>query len=428
MNRANLWASVRIAVLCTWCLGYPHLASAAESLRNDLADAATTIKKFLDKSGISSIAVGDFTGPAARNTAFGPGIRKVLGEELARLGLMVKQDGATVGVKGRFRPESEPFEGTRLRIEFELEDANGAPLTAFNDRVTIDHSTAQNSGLKRDVKVEDGKFSLVATGSKDDPASAGLISRAIGGTADFQKNIGPPNGDTAINAADRPTAFATPDGVVKPSRTSPLGLQVLVGGQPRAVNFDAGQPYVALHKDETFQLRMIGSPRHETALTVELDGVNSFAFSELRYDTQDFRQGTPRFSRWILPPSQPLLLMGWHRTNSEVSKFKMTDRFEESAPGLMGLSASQTGMITATFHATWVRGQREPRSLFASPPPPRQPRNGNAPEFMSKVTSTSEVFVGFGDRDFQHVTPDGKIREFSPPLGVITVRYKRPVD
>src|SRR6188474_2469290 len=93
-----------LVMLGIGCFGNHASTHGAESLRNDLADAAATIKRFLNKSNINSIAVGDFTGPAARNTSFGPGIRKLLGEELTRLGLQVMQDGASVGVKGKFRP------------------------------------------------------------------------------------------------------------------------------------------------------------------------------------------------------------------------------------------------------------------------------------------------------------------------------------
>jgi len=132
-----------------------------------------------------------------------------------------------------------------------------------------------------------------------------------------------------------------------------------------------------------------------------LDGVNSFAFSEVR-QTKGPQRGEPKYTKWVIKRGKSLTLKGWHKTNEYVDQFKVTD-FGESAAAKLG-SASELGTITATFRASWYEGE--------DPPEGEQPGAG--------------IGVGFGERTTQRVREDTAPREYGVLRAAITIRYVKP--
>src|SRR5947209_6429604 len=123
-------------------------------MRPQLAEVATNIKKFLAGRGVDAVAVGAFTGPSNLATSAGPGLARVLTEELERVGVQVKRQ-ARVGLSGTYRPVEEKRDdgpigtGTDLRVvvKTRVEDETGKVLVEFEKAAYSDGEVATLLGL-----------------------------------------------------------------------------------------------------------------------------------------------------------------------------------------------------------------------------------------------------------------------------------------
>lgn len=60
-----------------------------------------------------------------------------------------------------------------------------------------------------------------------------------------------------------------------------------------------GQPFIDLRIGEVFEIAVRNDAPFDASVRFHLDGLNSFAFSEIRH-TEGEKRGDPRFSRFIL--------------------------------------------------------------------------------------------------------------------------------
>jgi hypothetical protein len=383
---------------------------ASESLRPTLATVAKATAKILESRGLDSVGVGDFTGPPAFGSSYGPGIRLVLVEELGKLNVREKKVGAAIGIQGRYtlKPHEagvESIDGASLRIEASLVDISGQVLTDLNTQVTVPApGTEQGTAA---VPVSKGTMAVDVQGTKTDVKGSGALGETLGATVDLDSMTagGFPNGDTVIGSFQNPTATIRGGTAVAASKASPFSMEILVGAKPRSITLEDGQPFVALTKGDAFQIRFTNRANYEAAVTFALDGVGSFQFSDVRY-TDGPKRGQPKYSRWIVPRGKSIVIKGWHRTNETVDEFLVTD-FASSAASKLG-SVTGLGTITATVRATWRKGERapegEPMYAFVEP----------------------DVGIGQGQRIEQRVKEDVDPREYGQPRAVITVRYTKP--
>lgn len=396
-----------MATICFTVAGWRNQVIASESLRPTLAIVAKATATILESRGVDSVGVGDFTGPPAFGSSFGPGIRVVLIEELGKVKIREKKVGAAIGIQGRYtlKPQdanSDSIDGASLRIEASLVDISGQVLTDLNTEVKVPSAGGEPVQA---IPVSKGTMTVDLKGSQSDMKGSGALGETLGATVDLDSGKGFPNGDTVVESFQHPTAVVHGGTAVAASATSPFSLELLVDDKPRAITLEDGQPFVELKKGESFQLRFTNRAEFDTAVVFTLDGVSSFQFSDVRF-TKGSKRGQPRYSRWIIGRGKSVVIKGWHRTNEAVDAFLVTD-FGNSAAAKFG-SVSGLGTITAAVRATWRKGENPPKGepLFAMAEP--------------------DVGIGQGERIEQRVKEDVDPREFGQPRAIITVRYAKP--
>lgn len=392
----------------------PAAARATETLREPLAKIAKAVSQVLQDRGADTIAIGEFSGPPSFAAAAGPGIRKVLAEEFAKLGIREKKIGAEVGIQGKYlvHQDQPAFAGAekgppRLRVVASLVDQNGQVLSEMNAEVSVKVGEEDGQPIIDKTTIAAGIVTVDAGGTASDLSGKAALAETLGATVDLQKagaTGGLGGGDVVVDSFQNPTAAILAGGTaVASSRESPYYMEILVGGQPRTITLEDGHPFTELKKDDHFQIRMTNRANYDVAVTFMLDGVNSYGFSEIRY-TDGPRRGEPKYQKWIIPRGQSFVLKGWHKTNDYVDKFLVTD-FADSAAAKLG-SVNGLGTITATVRATWYKKDK---------PPPD--------EVISYATG---VGIGFGGRDDQKVQEDVQPRDYGQIRSVITVRYTKP--
>lgn len=409
-NKTVILAAAVAALLLS-----PGASFANENLREPLSRIAKAVARVLQDRGANSIAIGEFTGPPSFASAAGPGMRKILAEEFGKVGISEKKIGANVGIQGKYIVHEDPpaFAGgtkgdPRLRIIASLVDQNGQVLSEMNVDVTVKIGTDEaGKPITDKTKISKGTVTVDTFGGMADLGGKGLLAEALGATVDLKKQ--PPPGvvdgsGLVIDSFQHPSAvLMAGNTAVAASRESPFHMEILVGGAPHAMRLDGGQPFVDLMKDDHFQIRFTNRAPYDAAVVFLLDGVNSFAFSDIR-ETQGPDRGAPKYKKWVVGRGQSLTLKGWHRTNEYVDKFLVTD-FADSAAAKLG-SSTGLGTITASVRASWRQGEK---------PPLDEPRAFGL-----------QLGVGRGGRDTQRVQEDTDPREYGQTRAVITVRYDKP--
>jgi hypothetical protein len=86
--------------------------------------------------------------------------------------------------------------------------------------------------------------------------------------------------------------------------------------------------------------------------------LNVFQFSELRQPATlpdakpNPRKGEPLYDLILVPPQSDVVVPGWHRTNTKMLGFKVTE-YAQTAVSQFGKDDAPVGTITATFAAAW---------------------------------------------------------------------------
>ncbi len=294
-------------------------ARAAEDLDKEMGVVAGGIKQLLDGRMQDAIAVGEFTGPARTNSSGGPGIKLALIKQLEKSGVRVSRR-AELEVKGDYLDVVDK-ETTKiaLRLRARVIDRAGNEITHF-DR---------------------GLFNLTT------------IASLIGLTA-----VLPPNAKEEVVEAKLADAIENPQGALAGTRISagpgsPYAIEVLVksGGdyRPRAASKDSDEFMVLkIQRDEIYAVKLINDSPYDAAVTLTIDGLSCFAFSE-----------TPSYTHWIVPSKRTLVVPGWHRTNRVSNSFKVTE-YAKSAVAQTLPSSTSVGTITAGFAAAWEPGKSPP--------------------------------------------------------------------
>jgi hypothetical protein len=354
-----------LAVLLVAGLGLP--ARGAEDLDKEMALVARGIKQLLDGRGQDAIAVGEFTGPARAASSGGAGIKHALIGQLEKMGVRVSRR-AELEVKGDYLDvEDQKTRMTALRLKARVIDRSGNEITHF-DRGLFDLTTiATLIGLTATLPADapDEKRNALVTGAIDNPT----IHLA----------------GTRIDAG----------------RGSPYAIEILVKTgsdyRPRgAARDDDGFAFLKIRRDEIYAVKLINDSAHDAAVTLTIDGLNVFAFSE-----------NTNYTHWMIPPRQTLTVPGWHRTNKVSDSFQVTEYAKSAAAEKLPGSTS-VGTITAAFAAAWSPGQ---------PPPPDEAPGKKGERAGDATGKGPPVATQFTEA----------IREIGRLRAAISVRYTRDV-
>ena len=295
-------------------------ARAASDLDAEMAVVAKQIKLLLDQKGQDSIAVGEFRGPAKLAASSGPAISKALTDALKGMGVAVKRR-AELEVNGDYRDvEDKTSKALAVQIKAHVVDRSGAELVAFEPR---------------------GLFNVATV------ASLIGITASIPADATDEERI-----DALKRSVDNPRVHLAGTRIGA-TAASPYAIEVLVkaGGdyRPRAASADDdGFAFLKIKRGEVYAVRLINDSPHDAAVTLSVDGLGAFAFSE-----------NANYTHFVVPSKKALTVPGWHRTNKVSDSFQVTE-YARSAAAEKLPGSTALGTITATFAAAWPRGGTPP--------------------------------------------------------------------
>jgi hypothetical protein len=105
---------------------------------------------------------------------------------------------------------------------------------------------------------------------------------------------------------------------------------------------EEGQAYMNIRKDERYAIRLINNEKFDVAVTLTIDGLSLFAFSD-----------NPDYSYVIVPHNSTGLISGWFRSRDAAEQFVVTDYARSAAASRSLAPSADLGVITACFAAAW---------------------------------------------------------------------------
>jgi hypothetical protein len=345
-------------------------ASASEALRKEIhAALAEPIKKLLEEEKQEAIAIGEFTGPAQLDTNAGPGIQQLLTEELMALKVPVQKQ-ANLSIRGRYAKLDDKARPGQIvvRLTAEVFDRNDERRAEF-------HAVLQ--GLADIARVLGATVSLPPP---DEPGSGRQRNQEL------NRRLQAPTvhvaGSKVSAAADSPFAVEL---LVKSSPSAPA--------EPRAARLEDGQAQVDIKRNEIYEIKITNNTPSEVGVTVTIDGLDAFAFSEVRKP----QTGQPKYSHYIIGAGKTQTIVGWHLRDAppdNYSSFLVTEYGKGASTRAVTQARGKRGVITVTF----------------------------APAFLGKPRTANDE-TGFGPP--RSVQVQAVQRTIGPVREVVSIRYTR---
>lgn len=323
---------------CFW-LGLACLASGAlvdqvhadDSLEQELrAMVQEHVVPMLEKRGAAPLAVGGFTAATSVKGSAGPEIQMKLSAILQELGVQINPDNYRYELSGNYLPFNDVDSGLYgVKLIGRLVDAeSGTTLGEFPRFVFGPESVPRLLGLNVTTK-----------GSRDPQVQSAAYRQA----------------------SSQATTYLV-GSQVSASPASPFGIELMIveRGQMKSVPMttdSGGRPYGQIPPDQVYAVRLLNHADHDVAVSLSIDGVNVFHFSE--------QVPAPKY--WVVPRRQgtnpgETIVRGWDKSSGRSVEFKVVD-FPDSAAARIKLDSNQViGLITATFAACWENEQDRPRS------------------------------------------------------------------
>ncbi|QEH38790.1 hypothetical protein OJF2_74000 [Aquisphaera giovannonii] len=306
-------------------------AAAAGPLEKEMAELARQVMGAVKDRG-NAVQVGEFVakGDVARHGATGgPAIAKSLMEQLEKMGVQTTRSAELI-VSGEFRDVTDKAsKTTALMIKAHIEDRQGEPIVDLASRGVFDLTTiASLTGITlvappKAAPAEREKAVNDALDNIRPPCVEGTrISARAGSPYSIEVLVGPDPGD------------ATPD------------LQTY---RPRAATLDKdGLAFVNIRRGEVYAVKVSNRADHDVAVTLAIDGLSMFAFSENK-----------EYEVVIVPKGQEGLIPGWHITNERSDAFHVSEYARSAAAKLLP-SSSSVGTISVSFKAAWPADAEPP--------------------------------------------------------------------
>jgi hypothetical protein len=234
------------------------MLAAAPSLRAETAmeegvqKLCAKITEFMQDENQKSIMVGDFIAPPKLKASGGPGISQMISTAFQKQGVTLGEGGFQLLGRFELRNEEAPqdgFQSVVLRIRAEVLDKNDDALKAFSISVFGDAALQLAGG---NVDLSDHPF-----------------------PEDREK--------TKRDSFDSPQA-AVIGNETRATEASLFGIEVHArsGDQllPRAPAISEGRSFIKLAKGDEYVVRLMNHAPFEAAVTLTIDGLSMFAFTE----------------------------------------------------------------------------------------------------------------------------------------------------
>jgi hypothetical protein len=317
-------------------------------VRGSMASTAKAIKAALDERPKEqrSVSMGTFTCSRSRH-ANGELLARLLGEELGKLGVTVKDRGA-VGIAGSFRLVADKeTKRSMVKVTITLEDREGKvgkPMQVdfFEAEVVTllfpEPSVLPKPGVVPDPKdLEEGKAHVEDT----------LIRASKSGKYAVE-----------VLVVDSPT-----------EKTQQADYTAV---KPR---LDDGRAFVDIRQGQAYAVRLINDSDQDAAVALSIDGLNSFRFLEV----DGKRVSGP--THVLVRAKSKVAVLGWQTGPKEVSRFLVTERDKGAWVG--HASPAGVGRIVAQFHACWSADEGPPK---------------DEPRARAGTRSASGLSTGMGDK------------------------------
>lgn len=317
-------------------------AGATQKLRAQLRPLANTIVEIIKEEKQTAIIVGEFISPPGFDANYGPGIQQLMIEELQALKPgVVKEADCDLSLTGKlsYQDEGEGDDRVRvIKVKVEIESASGKLI----------------GKLAKDIRDQPQVI-------KDPEVIAAILAPA-------PIELPPKASDKSISddiqrIANKPDF--TPQGTrVRANEKSPFGIELLVSSRAlpdlaswsrvpaRAVKSKNGLPEVEVNRAEFYAVRVFNDTRHMVAVTLTIDGVDMFTFSEVRTPPgSKFPNGKPGYSHLIIPPGGAII-PGWPINNEKSESFVVTE-YGKGISKHLKVKPNKPGVVTVTFALAW---------------------------------------------------------------------------
>lgn len=306
-----------LSFACVVLMGHSEVW-ANSALRDEFKGLAKEFKGALDRQAANTVAVGTISPRSNLDASTGPGLERILAEELKKLNLTVTNK-ADYEITGHFQAfKDKKNDNFVVKIRAELRGPDGDIVVGFT----------------RDLK---GQESL--------PLIAGLTGKYS------------PNGDAEQRAKENERNLNTPSGwtsnaTIRAAKDDPYGIEIYAKRANKLVplnaQLDNGRPRVPIDRDDVFEIYLVNDSDQDAAVLLTLDGLSVFAFSQKNY------------TYLIVAKKTRAVVKGWH-INDEISKEFVVRDYPETDDAKFKLrQRGNLGTITAIFSAAWAKGASPP--------------------------------------------------------------------
>jgi hypothetical protein len=320
MRRASLCVQMIATFLFAAVAAHP--AAAESALAVELKALAKDLKETLDKRSVSKVSLGNFTARKKLAATGGPGVEKLLADQLRALGLTI-DDRADFEITGFYQDKEDPENGLlAVLIHAELRDGSGKVLLDVERLVHGQEATAVLLGTT-------GEFP-----PRSDPRKR---------SEELKKQLDRPEVDLerfrVRAAAGNPYA---------------VEMHVKQNGKytPREATAEGGRAFVPVKRDEAFGVLLVNDSPHEAAVSLHLDGLSMFTFSK----NQDY-------SFVIVPPKSSYRVEGWHFSNDESREFVVREYPSRDEAKFKLKQRGELGAITTCFSVAWADDSKRPEGF-----------------------------------------------------------------
>jgi hypothetical protein len=364
-------------------LGVAGPARATPELRERMRTLAEAINGVLREEKQQAVAFADVPADPFTGSNSGPGLQRVLVEELQAVASNsgVVRDTADVLVRCTY-------------AAVDRTDALNRTLRVVQVEVVMVNRQGREL-LRRKVIVDTGED----------------VARIFNVTGDLPLNANKEDLNKKIQILLEKPQVHVEKGKVFTAPGRPYAVELLVRApgesvaRTRPALVGKGKAFVDIRREEVYEIKVHNLADHEAAVTVSIDGLDVFTFS----DDRDPKTGRSKFTHYIIPPRGTGALLGWHKTvdpkrKDNVLSFLVTEYGKGAASAQKAVG--KVGAITVTFAAAWKGDDR----------PADEPTSRNAGGNETGFGPPRQV-------GFQEVRRTiGVVRE------VITVWYDRPKD